>query len=615
VKLAAAVAAILTVCAVFAVGALVAIDAGAADGLVRSAFQAKTHRTLAFQRLNFHLLQQNPTIVVDDLRIGSPPAIARDDLVRIGHGVFRVRLLPLLLGHATLTGVELNDVDLRMVRLGHGRNNYSFGGAGLSAALHAVGHMTIGRAKVSYVDPERQLTLQGQVDYDSGKGARPMHLQGGGVDHGEPYLVQANGAAMTGRGPTTPYAFNAALADGAAKIAFSGVTQKPFDFREFDLTLNGAGPNFADLGYLFGVAVPSTPAFVLSAHATHHNHVLSFQQIDGRIGGSTLTGDFTSDHSQARRVLTAHVRAGLLRAEDIAVLFAPRPPHAATRAHPGTAPAASVGAGDKPFDADGFRRDDAMVDLTATKVTGYPAPLNDLHLHLQLKDGLLELDPLQASLSPGGVNAAVRLQAVRNGLTTRIDVTLRDVQLDRLAASNSVGGVLDAAAHLNGAGGSPKQLLSNLQGVLAFRLRDGVLKRSQADALAGDTVGAVWAAVANKSAEVALTCAKGRFAVRGGVLTPSDLVIATTRGDAAGRGSIDLANRRLDLTFSPLAGGGRSAPGAPIHLTGDLQHPKAGIDVGHAGNGSGLKAVGAVLAAPFKGAPPPPPPVSCPAPF
>jgi uncharacterized protein involved in outer membrane biogenesis len=616
VKLTALVAVALAMFAMLAVGALALIDTGAANGLVRSLFQAKTHRTLGFRRLEFHLLQTNPTILVDDLEIGSPPEITRDPLVHIDHGVFHVRLLPMLVGHMTLTGAALTGVDLRMVRLGHGRNNYSFGGAGLSATLHAVTHMTITQAKVAYLDPQRQLTLQSQVDYDSNRGARPMQLQGGGVDHGEPYVVQAKGAPLTGRSLNAPFAFDAVLADGAAKVAFSGVTQKPFDFREFDLTLRGSGPNLSDLGYLFGVGVPSTPAFALSARATHHNHVLSFQQIKGTVGASTIAGDFTSDHSHPRRILTAHVRAGLLRAEDIAVFFAPRPPHAVTRSQPGE-PATPSGIGaEKPFDVDGLRRLDALFDLTADKVTGYPAPLDDVHLHLQLKDGVLLISPFQATLPPGRIDASIKVQAEQNALSTRMDATMRDVQLDRLATAQATGGSFDGAAHLSGGGRTQKQLLSSLQGAVAFRVRDGAIKRSQAAALGGDTIGAAWAAFADKSATVALTCATGRFAVRGGVLTPSNLVIATAEGDAAGQGSIDLADRRIDLILSPMASAGRP-PGlsAPIHLTGDIGNPKVSVDLAHAVKRSGLKVIGAVLSAPFKGAlPPAPPPIACPPP-
>jgi uncharacterized protein involved in outer membrane biogenesis len=616
VKLAAIIAAALAMLAVLAGGALALVDTGAANGLVRTIFHGVTHRALAFRRLDFHLLQADPTIVVEGLQIGSPPEITRDPLVHIDHGVFHVRLLPMLIGHVTLTGVELTGVDLRMIRLGHARNNYSFGGAGLSAALHAVTRMTISRAQVAYIDPQRQLTLKAQVNYDSRQGARPMLLQGGGVDHGEPYLVQAKGAPLTGRRPAMPYAFDASLADGAVKVALSGSTQKPFDFREFDLALNGSGPNLADLGYLFGVGVPTTPAFALSAQATHHNHILSFQQIKGTMGASTVAGDFTSDHSHPRRVLTAHVRAGLLRAEDIAVFFAPRPPHATTRSQPGAAPAKSADAGQKPFDVDGFRRLDALFDLTADKVTGYPVPLSAVHLHLQLKDGVLEIRPFAAMLSPGRIDVSLKLKADQDALATQVDATVRDVQMDRMAVARAVGGSFDGAAHLSGEGRSQKQLLANLQGGAAFRLRNGTVKRSQADALGGDTIAAAWAAFADKSAEVALTCARGRFAVRGGVLTPSDLVIATKQGDAAGQGSIDLAARGIDLTQSAMPSGGRRpALSAPIHLTGDLQHPKVSVDLAHAAKQSPLKVIGAVLAAPFKGAPPPTPPAACPAPF
>jgi uncharacterized protein involved in outer membrane biogenesis len=563
-----------------ALSALLLVDTGAANGVLRSLVQSKTGRALNFRRLEFHLLRRDPTIIVDDLRVGSPPAIARDDLVRVGHGVIHIRLSSLLRAHVTLTGADLSDVDLRMVRLGHGRTNYSFGGKGLSAALHDVGPMTIRDAKVSYVDPERQITLQCRVEYDSALGARPMSMDGGGVNHGETYTIKAKGAPLTGRDPTTPFAFNADLVDGAMKMSLLGATQKPFDFREFDLAIRATGPDLADLGYLYGVAIPSTPRFVLAANAAHHNHVLSLRNIDGRFGESAVKGDFTSDHSRQRRVLTANVHAGLLRAQDLAVLFSAPRSHAAARSQPGVPAKPAPGAPHKPFDVAAFQRGDVFFDLWAARITGYAAPLSDVRLHVALKEGRLEAKPISANLSPGRFEGAFTATAGQGGLTVQADGSVHDAEPGRALKSKSLTGVFDGAAHLNGAGRSQEELLKRARGDLAFRLRGGALKRSQADALAGDLLKAAWAGLTDKSGVVALTCAQGRFALQDGVLTPTDLTIATPEGAASGHGAIDLTTRRIDLTLvADTSGGSRALFNAPVHLTGDLQHPKAGVDI------------------------------------
>ena len=486
------------VAALLAVSLLALIDTGAADGAIRDLVQSKTHRTLSFGRLAFHLLQREPTIVVEDMRLGSPPNTVRDDLVHIGHGVLHVKLLPLLLGHVSLTGIELTGLDLRMVRLGPGRNNYSFGGAGLSPTLREVEHMTISPSTVSYTDPQRQLRLQGQIEYDSRRSAEPMRLTGGGVDHGAPYTINARGGSLTGRGPTTPFAIDANLIDGGVKTAILGSTQKPFDFRDFDLFIRSEGPNLADLGYLFGVEIPNTPAFILAAHATHNNHVTRFRQISGRFGASTIQGDFTSDHSRPRRMLTADLRAELLRAKDLATLLAPRPSHAVTRLQPGVA---AIPSNDeqRPFDLAGLQNLDARLDLRAAKVTGYPAPLSDVRLHLGMQDGHLDIHPLSATSSHGRIEVALSAHGEAGGLALRVDAVAHDLQIDPWSASKSPRGVFDGAAHLSGSGRSQKDLLAHAQGEMGFRLRDGEIKRSQADALAGDPVRGAWAALTDTS--------------------------------------------------------------------------------------------------------------------
>jgi uncharacterized protein involved in outer membrane biogenesis len=364
------------------------------------------------------------------------------------------------------------------------------------------------------------------------------------------------------------------------KISLLGATQKPFDFREFDLAIRATGPNLADLGYLYGVVIPNSPSFVLATNAAHHNHVLSLRNIVGRLGESTINGDFTSDHSRPRRAMTANVHAGLLRAQDLAVLFSPPPSHAAARSQPGTPAKPAPGVPQKPFDIAAFQRGDVFFDLWAARVTGYPTPLSDARVHLALKDGRLEAKPVSANLAPGRFEAALIATAGQGGLAVQADAFIRGAEPGRALKSKSLTGVFDGTAHLTGAGRSQNELLKRARGDVAFRLRGGALKRSQADALAGDFLKAAWAGLTDKSAVVALTCARGRFALKDGVLTPSDLLVATPEGAARGSGALDLGTRRIDLTLvADTSGGSHALLNAPVHLTGDLQHPKASVDI------------------------------------
>ena len=602
---------------VLAIGLLALADTGALDGAIKSGFHAATHRTLGFRKLDLRLLQARPTIAFQDLDLGSPPSITPDSLARVGRGAITVRLWPLLFGRLVMTEIAVSDVDLNLVRLAPGRNNYAFGGAGLSASLHAVTRLVIDRARVSYLDPERQVTLKAQAHYDSAAGARPLTLQGGGVDHGADFTVDAHGGPLTGRDPSAPYAFDAVMHDGEARAAITGVSVKPFDFRGFDVALDASGPNLAALGYMFGVSAPNSPPFTLKAHVRREAHGLAFTGLQGRFGETDLAGAFRSDHSGPRRAFTVTLAARQLRAQDVAAFFAARPSHAVARVSAGVGATEPVGtaADHRGVDLARLRNFDAALALTAAHTTGYALPLTDLKARLSLNNGRLTLDPFDAAVASGRLALKAVVEDRPDRLVGRVDATLRGARLEALtpAAAQAVNGSVDATAHVTSTATSADALIGASAGRIAVRLQGGRLKRSQAAALAGDPLQAGWAQLTDKGGEVPLSCVRGAFDLRAGVLTPSSLQIATGEGDAAGHGTIDLGRRQVDLTFTPVSASGPPVLKAPVRIHGALMHPKAEVALGRAIGRSGLDFIGALITTPFRGgqaAPPEP----CPAP-
>ena len=315
-----------------------AIDAGALNGALIGAFEAKTHRNLSFKALHPHLLSADPSIEVEQLVIGSPPAITA---IR-----FRAprRRDPCTCGscrccsrHLVLTEVALKDVDLHMVRLGHGHNNYSFGGAGLTGHAGAGSADGDDRRHIEYDDPQRSLTLIGSAEYDPADRKLPLHLTGRRRDPGRALSSDGARNAADPAGRQIALRLQAKLQDGATHAAVSGATQKPFDFRGFDLQVAADGPNLADFGYLFNFDSPNTPPYQLTTRISRKAHAVHLARSRRGSAGATSRATLISDHNQPRRRFTVDFTADTLRAEDLAVLASPRPDHAAARSKPGVA--------------------------------------------------------------------------------------------------------------------------------------------------------------------------------------------------------------------------------------------------------------------------------------
>ena len=92
-----------------------------------------------------------------------------------------------------------------------------------------------------------------------------------------------------------PYPFSADVRAGATRITAHGELPKPFDFGQIRSDLTVSGPNFADLYYLTGLALPTTPAYRLSGELLRDDTTYTFHRVAGRVGASDLEGMFKLD--------------------------------------------------------------------------------------------------------------------------------------------------------------------------------------------------------------------------------------------------------------------------------------------------------------------------------
>jgi uncharacterized protein involved in outer membrane biogenesis len=345
----------------------------AGESLMSSAL----HRPVRFARLQAHLLTRAPTLHAEGVVVTSPARITGADLLHARTLDAELDWTGLLAGRVRFKHLALDRPELYLVRLGPGVNNYTFGAGGAGGAgssLRSVTSLSATGGRLIYEDPERHLLLTGAFSHRGGGGAERLRLQGGRVANGQPFVVTADGASLNGRAPGEPYPFSAHLVDGATDLVFSGVSQKPFDFRGFDLRVTARGPNLADLHYLFGVDPINSPPFSVTAHAAKSNHLTRFTEVVGRIGDSDLAGDITADDRGLRRKISAVLRARTVHVSDVAALFAHAPEHAATRSRPGHADSPSGDLPAKPFSLVSLRAKDLDLSIEAQSVVGGRAP-------------------------------------------------------------------------------------------------------------------------------------------------------------------------------------------------------------------------------------------------
>lgn len=583
---------------------LTAVDSGAADGLVMRGLSAKLQRPVRFSHLHAHLISGDPYLVLENVVVGSPRDITPDDLLHARRLTAHLRLGDLAAGRFAPTTIALETIELRLVRAGAGRNNYTLGKGGAGGLLQTCRSLSITDGHVWMVDPERQSVLVGTVSHDGRSGlARPFAFDARGAFRSGAVVLTIRGGPLNGRKPDAPWPLDATLVDGDTRLVLAGSSAKPFDFRGFDVIAHSVGPNLADIGYLVNADTPNSPPFVLAAHVVRRDHTVSLTRIVGHIGGSDVTGELTSGHAGDRRTMTAAIHAGVLQAADVSALLEPAPPHAVTRlyARRATAPPKAR----KPSSAvplRGLRQLDGGLDLTARRVFGYVAPLYDLSLRARLKAGRLAVTPVSFGLAPGRVAGAMTLDAVPDQPRWTISGRVAGARLGALkpALARMADGDLDVWADLRGTGGSAEAAAASATGRAAVRINRGRIQKAPAAILGGDLFQAVGLALGDKSAQTPLNCAVGEFSAARGVLTAQRLVVVTGAGAAQGSGGVDLGRQSVEITLKGLPTRRRLLHvDAPVTVTGPLIHPKVDLDKGRVLRQAGVAGALAVVATPL----------------
>ena len=210
-----------------------------------------------------------------------------------------------------------------------------------------------------------------------------------------------------------------------------------------------------------------------------------------------------------------------------------------------------------------------------------------------LQDGRIRVDPARVDLAGGKVETRVDLDAPSGVLNGDLDLTLRNVRLNKLLAAFKVDvgaiqmekegvGTFGGRAKLTIQGNSIRDMAAAADGELAVIMGGGQINALIIEALGLD-VGEILAVLAaggeeKESGMVPVQCLVSRFEVQDGVMTTRALVLETSDSTVTGSGTIDLGQETLDLTLlaHPKDASVLTAS-TPVTLTGTFRDPT--IDV------------------------------------
>ena len=553
-----------------------------------------------------------PRVQAREVTFANPPWAVHPNLLSAEAVAFSIHLPQLWAKHLVVSDLQLVRPQVYLEQGTDGRKTWLLDpNQQNNNARVQIDRLTLDHGVIGYDDPASQTSLLAEVSTlptapgsTLGTGVR---VSAQGQYKGLPLKAHGMGDSVLAlRDETTPSGLDIVATVGQTRILAQGHVTGLVTLSAIDLQLTLSGQNLNQLFVLTGIATPSTRDYVTQGHLTRVANVLRYDQFSGRVGTSDLSGWIEVKNGAKRPQLTGELVSAKLTLDDLGPVIGARPDHlqAARKAVALTGPALAATPSakrvipDLPFEASHWDSVDADVDFSANSIrqAAY-MPLRTLSTHVRLKDAVLTLDPLQFLVAGGQLNAVVTLDGRQNPIQAKARVQGKHLALAQLlphdkqgkANTSQIGGSVDLA----GSGNSVGRMLATADGNAAVVVTGGEISQMVMEK-AGLHLWEMARLTLTGDKQVKLRCAVANFSVKKGLMLAHTLEFDTEVTTLLGSGTVDLAQEKLDLTFtqktkntSPLA------LRSPIHLGGNFVKPVMTVDPGRVA----VRALGALVLA------------------
>jgi AsmA protein len=459
-----------------------------------------------------------------------------------------------------------------------------------------IDRLTLDQGVIGFDDVASQTSIRAELSSlakpADGDVAPGVSFSARGKYKGLPLVAKGTGDSVLAlRDESTPFGLTIDTTVGHTHVRAEGHITSLLKFSAIDMQLALSGDNLNQLFTLTGIALPATRDYVTHGHLVRQSNTVRYESFTGRVGTSDLSGWIQVKTGGKRPLLTADLVSARLTLEDLGPVIGARPGklQAAIQAVEQTGAAGAVTPQSKrvmpdlPFKFAHWDTVDAEVKFSAQSIrqASY-MPLEALTTHLNLKDSVLTLDPLQFGVAGGQLMAAITLDGRHNPIQAKAQLQLKRLSLAKLlpadqkgkASSSQIGGQIE----LVGSGNSVGSMLAHADGSVALLVSGGEISQMTMEK-AGLHLWEILRLTLTGDKQIKLRCAVANFDVKAGDMHANTLLLDTEVTTLLGSGHIDLAQEKLDLTLtqktkntSPLA------LRSPIHISGNFAKPVIRVD-------------------------------------
>jgi len=524
-----------------------------------------------------------PRISAADVSIANPAwSSTGPRLLNIGSIVVAVHPLPLLHKEVAITDLAVDKVTIAAQRRADGSNTWTFQDRGPSAWNIDIGRLTLGEGDLRYLDEGIQLDLRAKASgINDGADAQRygLRLDLSGSYRNAPITGGGKaGKVLALRDAHTVFPLQANANIGKNKVAIEGSITDPRAPAGLDLKLTLGGDSMADLYPLTGVLLPETPPYTTSGRliGKHAGATWNwiYKDFTGTVGGSDLEGTLAYSPRKPRPLLTGSVTSRQLRLEDLG-------PAIGTKGNTHTDKALPL----EQFNTARWDALDADVKFTGKKlIRTHDIPLQDIETHIQMKDKVLTLAPLNFGMAGGDITSNVRLDGRQKQIDAQIRMAARHLKIRQLfpkleSMQASVGEVSGDAA-LAGKGNSVSTMLATSSGELAATVSEGSVSKFILEAAGLNIANLVFVKLFGDR-QIQLNCLASDFVVEHGKAQTRRFVIDTQEAVIDVSGNVDMAKETLDLNVRPQTKGLRIISlRTPLYARGTFTNPDVGPQKG-----------------------------------
>lgn len=511
-------------------------------------------------------------ILADGIEFANPEWAEDPQLLAAESAEIDIELLPLLKRQIEMPLVKLHKPKLGLQLEDDGRRSWALGrDTGDPHNIPQIGALVVDEGSVHFIAPKHGADIHTDFAIDGDGQAKnlPLNFRSRGTWQKERFTAQGRtGNVLYLSAPLKrPFPIEVQLAAGETTLRASGEIASLATLEGADATINLQGHDLGDLYKLVGIVLPATPRYSLKAVLSKSGEVWHARQINGKLGNSDLAGELSFDRGRNVPLLTGNVASQSLDFDDLAPLVGlPEQPRSAAAVPQVTGPRrAPVNAAPRDpkrkvlptamLDAPRLKAMEADVNYQAARITHVKQlPLERMRVHVVMKEGRLQLDPLDVGIAGGSMKGSLRIDGNSKPAIAEVHLDARALELGKLfpgvkltrASFGKIHGDID----LKGRGNTVAQMLGTSDGKLAMLMGRGEVSNLLLE-LAGIDGGEIIKFMMRGDQNVMLRCAGAAFDVQHGLMTSRALVMDTDDTVIYGNGVINLADEAMNITLHP----------------------------------------------------------------